>query len=109
MMQLFELKWSVEEQHVARRAFEAALEREKEAVAHEARERATHITKIEDAWALEHWLTRRRQEINAKFDFRFSVLPIVFGHLIHEGHLGENDLSGLAQEKLECIRGIAQR
>ncbi len=108
-MQMFELQWSSTEKQVARRAFDAALEREKDALLLETRARAANICKIEDVWALEHWLTRRRQEIDAKFDYRYPVLPIVFGHLIHEGSIGERDLNGLAPEKLECIRGIAQR
>lgn len=108
-MQMFELQWSSAEKQVARKAFNAALEREKDAVVMETQARAARIRTIDDVWALEHWLTRRRQEIDAKYDYRYSVLPIVFGHLMHEGSLAEQDLTGLAPEKLDCIRGIAQR
>jgi len=39
-----------------------------------------------------------------QFDFRYSVLPVVFGNLIREGRLTEEELLGLAEEKLSYIR-----
>jgi hypothetical protein len=33
-------------------------------------------------WEPERWLAERRREIDRTFDFRYSVLPIVFANLL---------------------------
>ena len=48
--------------------------------------------------------------VNRRYDYRYSVLPIVFAHLIRDGHLKNDDLTGLRPEKLELInRGTGLR
>jgi hypothetical protein len=99
--------WSPAEKAVAHRAFDLALHKELEAVLHQARKRAAEATEASDLWKLEAWLGHRRREIDSKYDFRYSVLPMVFGGLLHEGSISEDDLRGLGQEKLDAIRRIA--
>jgi hypothetical protein len=53
---------------------------------------------------LEGWLTQRRREIDRRYDYRYSILPLVFAHLLRDGCLTEDDLHGLEQEKLDLIR-----
>jgi hypothetical protein len=55
-------------------------------------------------WNLEHWLTERRQEIDKRYDYRYSVLPLVFAQLLRDGRLTEDELHGLGQEKLDLTR-----
>ena len=55
-------------------------------------------------WEIESYLRQQRREINETFDYRYSQLPLVFAHLIHAGHLDENRLGGLSEEKLKIIR-----
>jgi hypothetical protein len=57
---------------------------------------------------LEHYLTQRRKEIDSKYDYRYSRLTHVFGKLLHEGRLREEDLRGLREDKLNLIRSVAQ-
>jgi hypothetical protein len=102
-----EWKWSPAEKAVAHRAFELALEKELEAVLREAKERASRASEASDLWDLESWLGKRRREIDNKYDFRYSVLPLVFGGLLREGRISERDLHGLGEEKLDAIRHIA--
>ena len=71
---LREMKWSPAEKAVARRAFDLALRRELEAVVREAKDRAAKIQEASELWELERWLTQRRQEIDRKYDYRYSVL-----------------------------------
>jgi hypothetical protein len=52
-------------------------------------------------------LASRRKQIDQKYDYRYSVLLMVFGCLLREGSIDENDLAGLSQDKLEMIHGIA--
>jgi hypothetical protein len=49
-------------------------------------------------------LTPDSQDINRRYDYRYSVLPIVFAHLIRDGRLSEDALKGLRPEKLELIK-----
>jgi len=102
------LKWSPEEKSIARKAFNLALDRELDPIMGKARKMATKIKEQSDLWDLEVYLTQRRKEIDRKYDFRYSVLPQVFGTLIREGHLSEKDLHGLRDDKLECIRSWAK-
>jgi hypothetical protein len=56
-------------------------------------------------WDLEDHLTRRRKEINYKYDSRGSRLTHVLGKLLYGGRLDEERLRGLGQERL---RGLGQ-
>jgi hypothetical protein len=78
---MHELQWSHAEKTVARRAFDLALSKE-----------------------LESWLTERRREIDRRYDYRYSILPLVFAQLLRDGRLTEDDLHGPGQEKLDLIR-----
>jgi len=99
-----DLKWSATEKAIARRAFDSALQRELDAVIQEAKERAARVSQPADLWELEHWLTQRRKEIDRTYDYRYSVLPLVFRNLIRDGRLSEQELQGLAEDKLAYIR-----
>lgn len=103
-----EMKWSPAEKSAARRAFERALDRELSDVIHEAKQRAAKVAEPADLWSLERWLTRRRQQIDREYDFRYSVLPFVFAQLLRDGRLSESDFHGLGQEKMDMINKIAQ-
>jgi hypothetical protein len=101
---MYESKWSHAEKIVARRAFDKARGEELEALIREAKNRAARIEEPLDLWDLEDWLTERRREIDRRYDYRYSALPLVFAHLLRDGRLTEEDLNGLEQEKLDLIR-----
>ena len=101
---MYELKWSHGEKTVARRAFDLALGKELEALLQEAKGRAARIEEPSELWDLESWLTERRREIDRRYDYRYSILPLVFAQLLRDGRLTEDDLHGLGQEKLDLIR-----
>lgn len=100
---MFDFKWSHAEKVVARRAFDQALHNELQATIKEAKVRAAKVSKPDELWELEDWLSERRQDIDRRYDYRYSVLPMVFAHLIREGRLREEDLKGLCLEKLAVI------
>jgi len=91
-----DLKWSPAEKAIARKAFHQALQRELEAVILESKQMAAKINQPSDLWDLERYLPQRREEIERKYDYRYSVLPLVFGNLVREGRLSEEELYGLA-------------
>jgi len=102
-----ELTWSKPERAVARTAFDAALSRELHEVIQKAKQMANDIRQSSDLWDLEHYLTQRRKEIDRKYDYRYSQLTQVFGRLLHEGRLREEELRGLREDKLKRIRSFA--
>ena len=100
--------WSKSEKVIARRVFDAALKRELHEVMHEAVRRANQIKEPADVWDLEHYLTGRRKEIGRKYDYRYSQLTDVFGRLLYEARVRENELRGLHEDKLKRIRSLAK-
>ena len=100
--------WSRSEKAIARKAFDAALSRELHEVIQEAKQMASQITQSSDPWDLEHYLTERRKEIDRKYDYRYSQLTHVFGKLLQERRLGEEELRGLREDKLKSIRSYAK-
>jgi hypothetical protein len=103
-----DLNWSPTERAVARKAFDTALQRELETVIREAKARAARIRQPSELWELEDYLTERRKEIDDEFDYRYSVLPLVFARLLRQGLLKEEELRGLNEEKMSRIRQIAK-
>ena len=57
-----------------------------------------------ELWEFDHYLTRGRKAIDAKYDYRCSRLPILFGQLIQNGQITVDDLLGLAEDKLALVR-----
>ena len=103
-----EPNWSRSEKALARKAFDAALGRELHEVIQEAKKMASQIQQSSDLWDLEHYLTQRRKEIDRKYDYRYSRLTQVFGRLLYEKRLGEEELGGLREDKLQRIRFLAK-
>ena len=100
--------WSKSEKAIARTAFDAALGRELHEVIQRAKQMASEIQQSSDLWELEHYLTERRKEIDRKYDYRYSQLTRVFGRLLYEKRLGEEELGGLREDKLKSIRSFAK-
>jgi hypothetical protein len=100
--------WSRSEKLIARTAFDAALGRELHEVIQQAKKMASQIQQSSDLWDLEHYLTERRKEIDRKYDYRSSQLTHVFGKLLQESRLREEELRGLRKDKLESIRSYAK-
>ena|ERR1035441_6898920 len=69
---------------------------------------ASRIQQPSDLWDLEHYLTERRKQINRTYDYRYSQLTLVFGKLLCQSWLGEEELRGLGEDKLKSIRSYAK-
>jgi hypothetical protein len=100
--------WSRPEKAIARKVFDAALGRELHEVIQNAKQLANEIRQSSDLWDLEHYLTQRRKEIDRKYDYRYSRLTHVFGGLLHQNRLSEEELRGLGEDKLKSIRSLAK-
>jgi hypothetical protein len=100
--------WSKSEKVIARSAFDAALKRELQDVMRKTKQMANQIREPADVWDLAHYLTERRKEIERKYDYRYSQLTHVFGRLLYEGRITEEDLRGLGEDKMKLIRSLAE-
>ena len=69
--------WSPAEKRIARRVFDAALERELAQVMAEFKRRAAAATLPQDMWAVEKYLAQAGRDIDTKYDYRYSVLEFV--------------------------------
>ena len=77
-------------------------------VMQEAKQKANQVNEPTDTWDLERYLTQRRKEIDRKYEYKYSELTQVFGRLLHEQRLSEEDLRGLREDKLKPIRTFAK-
>ena|SRR5580765_8569680 len=100
--------WSRPEKAVARKVFDAALKRELQEVMQEAKRKANQMMEPGDLWALERYLTRRRNSIDRKYDFRLSRLARMLGRLLCERRISEAELRGLGEDKMKVIRACAE-
>ena len=100
--------WSRSEKAIARKAFDAALKRELHELMQEAKQIAGQIKQPSDLWDLQGCLARRRKEIDYKYNYRYSHLTQVFGRLLYETRVSEEELRGFSEDKLKTIRSFAK-
>ncbi|MGH9325830.1 MAG: hypothetical protein ACRD2B_03975 [Terriglobia bacterium] len=104
---LRDLQWSPSEKKAARKAFEAAYERECGAIASRLKEMMQDDADPRYIWRIHEYLSQQRRDTDQKYDYRYSVLIEVFARLLNEGWLKEQELSGLSPDKIEQIKGLA--
>ena len=96
--------WSPTEKKIARRAFDAAYERETAAIMEELRRKVGGMKNSKDLWQIEKFLRERGDEVARKYDYRYSQLIYVFAILYHGGFLVEADLAGLSPDKIDAVK-----
>ena len=99
-------KWSKPEKKIARIAFDKAYQRECSNLIEKIRTKAREITEPDNIWRFHDFLTEKRDEIDEKYDYRYSVLVLVFARLINDGWLDFDDLKGLAENKIDRIESL---
>ena len=99
-----EAAWSAAEKKIARKAFDRAYERKCSEIAVEVKKLAARVSSPSDLWQIHDYLSAQRKTTDLTFDYRYSVLLSVFGHLLREGLLTEADLAGLREDKIEKIK-----
>lgn len=101
-------EWTASEKKIARRVFDAALNQELADVLQVFKAMAANAADAEAMWATEEFLSTSRREIEAKYDFRYSQLHMVFGKLLREGRIAEADIAGLSDDNLNKILRCAE-
>ena len=104
---MHDLKWSESEKKQARVAFNACLQAELAEMVNTFKSRAAAATSADEVWAIEEFLTQKRREIDGKYDYRYSQLIIVFGRLVREGRLREEELQDFSADKQSYILRIS--
>ena len=102
-----DFKWSDVEKKIARRAFDAAFQKECTAVIQRLIALAVNARRPDDIWAIHDYLTEQRKKIDEKYDYRYSQLIVILGRLLSEKWIEEDDIAGLSDEKLQIIHHIA--
>ena len=99
-------KWTESEKKLAREVFEVALRAELADVMANFKAGARAVNTPDELWAMRDFLADAQREIEQKYDYRYSQLILVFGRLMREGRIKEEQLHGLSEEKLTLIRRI---
>ena len=99
-----DIKWSPLEKKLAREVFESALQNELAEIIAQFKSEAAAISEPEALWAFIKHTDHQREEIDRKYDFRYSQLLHVFGHLLREGRISEDELQGLSEQKMAIIQ-----
>ena len=101
------LKWTESEKKQARKTFELALQEELEETLLDFKRRAAAAKDAQQMWAVAEYLESKRRHIDDKYDYRYSQLILVFGRLLREKRITEEQLRHLDEEKRSIIRKIA--
>jgi hypothetical protein len=92
------------EKKLARIAFDNAFNRQCRAITQEARRMLETATAPSDVFRVQEYLTEQRRIVDRLYDYRYSRLLGVFGRLLSDGWLREDDLHGLQPEKIAKIK-----
>lgn len=106
---MIEQNWSKKEKIIARRAFDNAYEKECKDLIEKIQMRASEAKEPSDIWRLHDFLTEKRKEIDDKYDYRYSVLILVFARLMQEGWITAEEIGGLSDDKISKIRHLAEK
>jgi len=99
-----EMTWTGGEKKAARRAFDKAYEAQCAAITAEAKRMIAIAGTPAEIWRVHDYLSERRKTVDRIYDYRYSVLHLVFARLLREGWLTEADLAGLHREKIDRIK-----
>ena len=102
-----EYNWSKKEKKIVRQAFDRAYEREMRHLAEKVREMLDDNEDARAVWRILDILQEEAKETDFKYDFRYSILILIFARLLREGWLMLEDLEGISEEKIEKIREAA--
>jgi hypothetical protein len=101
------INWTPAEKKTARKAFDKAFEAQCAAITAEVNRMLTSLATPCDIWRVHDYLSEHRRSVDRIYDYRYSVLHLVFARLLRDGWLSEADLVGLQKDKIDDIKHIA--
>lgn len=99
--------WSNTEKVLARQAYDRAYERECTEILEKIRGTLSGMEDPKEIWKVDDYLRKTRRDMESKYDYRYSILIIVFGKLMREGLILDSDIDQLSQDKIDAIKRIA--
>lgn len=99
--------WSNTEKILARQAYDRAYERECTKIFDKVQEMLSYIEDPKEIWKVDDYLRKKRREMDAKYDYKYSMLIIIFGKLMKEGLIVDSDINDLSRDKIDSIKRIA--
>ena len=103
---MHEFTWSATEKKAVRAAFDLALARELKATREKAETMLHNSSDDRVIWRLHDYLQEKRREIDQKYDYRYSVLMLVFPRLVSESWLNTDEVKGIGVEKVDVINRL---
>jgi hypothetical protein len=100
-------QWTAAEKKQARQVFELALQNELAEILASFKKKSAAATTADQMWGIAEFVARKRRGIEEKYDYRYSQLIPVFGRLLREGRITEEQLDMLADEKMAYILKFA--
>jgi len=98
--------WTKAEKILARKAFDLALARQRQKLIDEVN--AFRAGSIDDVWMLSEKLKDAAKDMDSTFDFRYSMLWLVFPTLISKGLLAIEELDGLGSDKIAQFKQMLE-
>ena len=98
--------WTKSEKKIAKRAFDLARDRAYEELIDMINSK--DINSPNQIWELRDFLNKKAKEFDNKFDYRYSLLLLLFMQYINEGLLKIEELEGLSDDKIDLIRDITE-
>jgi hypothetical protein len=105
-MKMNQDKWTKKEKTIARAAFDKAYEKECLQIIEKLKKKSLKLSGPEDVWDLHDYLSEIRKGIDEKYDYRYSVLILVFATLLKQKWLDFEDLEGLSPDKIDKIKSL---
>ena len=101
-----EFTWSPTEKKAARAAFDLSLARELKAARQKVEALLRDSSDDRVIWQIHDYLSEKRHDIDEKYDYRYSVLMLLFLRLVSEGWLKPEELVGIGTEKVDVVKQL---
>jgi hypothetical protein len=91
----------------AREAYDRAYERECTKIMEKVHGMLSGMEDPKEIWKIDDYLRKIKREMDSRYDYRYSILIIVFGKLMREGLILDSDIEKFSQDKIDAIKRIA--
>ena len=99
--------WTLEEQTVARHAFELGKNRSITALINTLQEQSSQLDSAESVWKLHDYLSTERYQYEGRSEFEEGNVLFVLADMIKQKLIAMDDLQGLDQKKVSKIKAMS--
>ena len=99
--------WTLEEQTVARHAFELGKHRSITALINTLQEQSSQLDSAESVWQLHDYLSTERYQYEGRSEFEEGNVLFVLADMIKQKLIAMDDLQGLDQKKVSKIKAMS--